>query len=317
MDLDGFTQPRKLTQVTVPRLQEALWASTGSSTVLRYLNETAERIRTFAADIVGTPQAEEGRPPAIPYTFDGSFLRDDITSITYSPSGNSIFYLVAPPDGARGFLSGTAGESQREIFRSLLRELHAKWAAPNGILVTTKASADAPGFAFLVNPQTGVAEPVLTNQTALVASLNPSGSHVVFFSRDGTTPLMRVLSLADESVRHLPLVTLPDEKCVWSQRETNMIFCAVPATIPTGTYPDSWYRGDVFYQDVIWRINTDTAATDLLVAPASASTGIGVDAQDLFLDEDEHYLFFTNRRDGTLWSVRIDTLLADAFPTEE
>jgi hypothetical protein len=93
------------------------------------------------------------------------------------------------------------------------------------------------------------------------------------------------------------LKTLP-EKCIWSEVDVNKIYCAVPKNLPTANYPDDWYKGLVSFDDNLWQIDTLTGETTLLL------NQFGFDIINIFKTKNEDFLFFQNKKDGTLWSLK-------------
>ena len=97
--------------------------------------------------------------------------------------------------------------------------------------------------------------------------------------------------------------TLP-EKCIWSNTDSKIIYCAVPKNFPAGDYPDAWYQGLVNFTDDIWLINTDTMASTLIF-DLEKQANKNLDITDLHLDKNDNFLFFTNKTDMTLWSLNL------------
>ena len=111
---------------------------------------------------------------------------------------------------------------------------------------------------------------------------------------------LKIYDIANKTSNDLGLKSQPD-KCVWSKTNT-AIYCSVPGVIPAGNYPDSWYQGEVSFNDSIWKIDTKTSAFNLLISP-SESLGENIDGINLFLDDKEGNLFFVNKKDSTLWAL--------------
>ena len=97
--------------------------------------------------------------------------------------------------------------------------------------------------------------------------------------------------------------TMP-EKCVWGNAN-DVVYCAAPKSIPLGTYPDSWYQGEVSFNDQIWKIDIKTGNTTMLVDPATVGNGEEIDGTKLALDAGENYLFFVNKKDSYLWELNL------------
>ena len=88
----------------------------------------------------------------------------------------------------------------------------------------------------------------------------------------------------------------------WRKYKVVICNCAVPNNITGNQYPDSWYQGLVSFDDFFLKINTVTGDKTTI---ANSIDGTPVDGTYLFLDKAESLLFFTNKKDSTLWSLDI------------
>jgi rubrerythrin len=120
----------------------------------------------------------------------------------------------------------------------------------------------------------------------------------------GTTleNLIHAFDSKNKIVTDFSLKTLP-EKCVWSQKSKNIVYCAVPQNLPQADYPDAWYQGAVSFQDQIWRLDAATGDVKLMSTLFEANDFI--DATNPILDPTETYLLFTNKNDFQLWGLTL------------
>ncbi len=95
------------------------------------------------------------------------------------------------------------------------------------------------------------------------------------------------------------------DKCVWSKLNPSEVYCAVPTEIPTGIYPDDWYRGNVQFADQIWHLDTVTGEVHIIANLLSLSNEL-IDVINPELDPKENFLYFMNKRDLTLWSLDLN-----------
>jgi hypothetical protein len=79
----------------------------------------------------------------------------------------------------------------------------------------------------------------------------------------------------------------------------------VPKSIDTGSYPDTWYQGEVSFRDQIWKIDLKTGNGTMLVDPITISNGEEIDGTKLMMDDGENYLFFVNKKDSFLWEFSL------------
>src|SRR3989344_3442211 len=129
----------------------------------------------------------------------------------------------------------------------------------------------------------------------------PEEANIYFPASDPNDRALSNLSLniAGNKLSSASSLTLP-EKCAWSKKSKDIIFCALPLAYSPAVYPDDWYKGKISFNDEIVKLNLkDSAIESIEILPS-------VDATNLFLSEDETLLFFTNKKDGSLWRLKIN-----------
>jgi hypothetical protein len=68
--------------------------------------------------------------------------------------------------------------------------------------------------------------------------------------------------------------------------------------------PDSWYQGEIAFSDTLVKIDKEgILPARTLIDPGSQSEKI--DAIRLQLSDDGSMLYFINKRDDTLWQLKI------------
>lgn len=292
-DLTGGSE-RRLTDGTIPAVSEALFA--GNDTVLlRYAKDDGMTIATYAVDV---PEIIEGGD-SVP-AFSGSFLPDNIAAIALDPEGASALSLIKTADGIAASISTPEGENRKTAWVSPLSEWLVQWPSASVAMLTTKASASALGYAYALDPATGKTSKILGDIPGLTANASPDGSKILYSKTENGIVTLSVYDRAARTARQLSLSTFP-EKCLWSL-DNETVYCGVPISAPTGDLPDSWYQGVTSFNDNIWKIQTTTGATSL-VADLAEETGQLFDVVSPFADPDEEWLFFINKKDGTLWQA--------------
>ena len=82
---------------------------------------------------------------------------------------------------------------------------------------------------------------------------------------------------------------------------------------PSGQIPDQWYQGLLSFNDTFWEVNTDTGEITFLADP-KGETGKEFDVIQPVISVNEGYFIFTNKKDGTLWSLRVPKKIAPIEP---
>ena len=281
----------------VKKIEQALWNKDGSKVITRYTGEDNDSIKSYSARLLAKVDDQtEG-------SLQGSFLTDNIKTITKDPDQSKIFYLLQSSAGSTGVISEFDGTKKVQIFDSPLREWLVEWPTPTQIALLTKPSSGIPGFLFLLNTRTGGLTRAISGIRGLTAKVNSIGSLALYSETTSRGLLLKIYSLKNKSLQETSVVTLP-EKCVWSKNDPETLYCAVPTYLPSANYPDDWYKGQISFSDEIWRIDSRTGSGELL-EKLKDYAGKDIDGTDLFMSPKEDYLFFTNKNDFRLWSLRL------------
>jgi hypothetical protein len=272
----------EISNSTIPNIYETFFDSKAQSIMYRYL-ETDKTISSFLATLGAAK---------------GDFLPSNIIDISLSPDKTKFFYLTKTSSGVTGTSVAFGQAKRNQFFSSSYDEWLSQWVTTNSIFLTTKASGQADGYLYTLNTTNGALKKIFGPVAGLTTLANKDGSLVLYSASSTGSPSLGLLDVAHHSTRDLGLTGLP-EKCVWSADNTN-IFCAIPNTLDAGQYPDAWYQGLTSFDDHFIEINTKTFAITKI---DSTSNSTSVDATHLFLDDKEVKLFFTNKKDSTLWGL--------------
>ena len=288
---------KKISDIVIPGTKEAYFTSLGESVVMRYLKQDGETIASFVGSL---PTYTLGGDQA-PEEMEGSFLPDNITSIGVSED-NRMFYITESEDSVSGIVSNYIGSSKIQIFDSPFTEWLVEWPSQSAITVATKASASALGYIYSINPANGDFNKLIGDIPGLTGKLNSKGNLLLYANSDLGLNVMDIDTGYIESLR---IKTLP-EKCVWSGVDSIM-YCAVPKTIDSNfVYPDSWYQGEVSFIDQIWEIDIIAGTEKAILDPISVRGGENMDIVDMKMDSNKEYLFFINKKDSMLWSLKLN-----------
>lgn len=287
----------RVTNTTLPGIYETVWQSGGARFVARYLDAN-DVIKSFSAQIVAAEPAAQQLGK-----LDGVFLADGITSLAAQPDADALFSVTEFGISALGTVTRFDGARPRQVFDMPVREWTTQWVNKDAVALTTKAASGFRGILYFLNPQTGRTEKILGPVSGLLTLSAPKGDAVLYSSSAGRTLETFLFRRKEATSEPFPVITLP-EKCVWRGGNSSTLLCGAPGVVPDGAFPDEWYQGAMFFDDVIWKIDAETGEAALLAVPREFG-GATVDVTNPFLDPDGTYFFFTNKRDGTLWSLKI------------
>lgn len=278
----------RISNITIPAIQNVQWTPSKEYAILSYYTDGS--LRRLYTQYSGTS------------TITSSFLPNNIQEITTSLTDNMIAYTITSPEETTIVTARPNNTGVKTVYSTPIQDLEISVPAANRIALKTKSSAYAPGTLYMLNPSSKQLTRVLAEKEGLDVLWSPDGNNFLTMEtvKEGTQVSLRVVSLKDNKVTSLPFATLP-EKCVWAPSpKTQTLYCAVPSPIPPGTnLPDEWWQGSVSFDDALWRISLDTNTQEQILPPYQ------LDATNLFLSKDESFVFFTNKKDGSLWSLHL------------
>ncbi len=303
---------RQLTNTTVPRIYEAYFGNNGNTVVIRYLFKDPltkqDIIRTEIGDLVLPTSSSTTELGTLEGLTDR--LHDNISEVSISPNGKFLFFLLPVDDGVSGTIVTLDSRNAREVLRNSFGEWLPQMLDNGNVVLTTKPSWDVPGFSYLYNTSERSLSRLVREKNGLTTLGNSAGKRMLYNENvSGNT----VLSMYDEKgfadedsqVTHtapLQLSTLP-EKCTWSGGGVR-IFCAAFADTAQNHIPDDWYQGTVSLRDTFWTIDTDSSDLVYLADPQK-EIGQSFDVMSPFTGGNEKHLFFINKNDFTVWSMRL------------
>lgn len=304
----------KISNTTLPRVYEAHF-SNKDSFLGRFLDDRNEEIiKTYFVSLkentVKTGTSTSTSTPVqiqnTPKMSIGNYLEENIKEVSFSPQRNKIIYSIYENNGGSILISNSNGTNKRKVFSSALREWLLSWSTETNAIISTKPSGFANGFAYTLNTASGEITKLVGNVAGLTILPSPKNPNSFLVGTGGGSVSLSFLKKNTASDDQLLVIsrTLP-EKCVWSNKDSDIVYCAVPANIPTGVYPDDWYQGSTSFNDTIWKINVNTAQTNLVVIPEREVSEI-LDIINLELSNNDSYLTFLNKKDLSLWGYQIE-----------
>ncbi|MDO8493308.1 MAG: hypothetical protein Q7S19_02075 [bacterium] len=301
--------PKKVSNTTITKVYESFFNNTAKSVVIRNINSVGGVQNIYAAieDPTATTSPEVGAEATVG-KLNQSLLPSGILGVVVSPSKTKIFYLTGVGDGVIGTTEdfGTKqGVNKKQVFNSALSEWLIQWPQEDTLFFNTRPSANVPGFLYSQSlTKTGLNK-ILGGLNGLTSNVSPDAKRLIYSESTSGKMKTYLYDLTTRVSSPLYVTTLP-EKCVWGGVAQDFLYCAVPATIPGGDYPDVWYQGIVSFSDELWQVDTKTGNTELLIDKATFDkAGKGIDAENLILSPKEDYLLMTNKKDSSLWQIRL------------
>ena len=299
-DVDLATLKKtKIINKTLPKIYEVYFRADGNAVLLRYLRDDSDTVENLALTL--TPPKATSTDGL--YEVSATLLRGDIESVAVG-AGNALYYSLN--DSGAIASSAFNNIALKTLFSSVFTDWRLSGAG-SSLIIYTKAGSTAPGYAYTLNQTNGNLTKLLGPLNGLAVMADSSGTHIAYsYNNQNGGAGMEAKNLQTGAVIDIPLATIA-EKCVWSGKNRGVIYCGSPVSEIGGNEPDNWYRGVTHFSDRIWRFDTNTEIAQILSEP-KASLNMDIDASDLKLSPNEDYLIFTNKRDLSLWALKLEPL---------
>lgn len=294
----------RLSNTVIPKISEAIFIN-GDTVFLRSSGE--QGIETSLGEIVPPEQVEkpleatdeEVLAASGPGTLETKALERGMLEFAASPSSDAIFYILPYEDGTAGYVARRDGTEERQIWTSSFFGWKASWVGDH-ILLVQKGAYRAPGTAYdlYTNGSTQLRVASVEGLSALESS-----DGKLLFSTAGQDGVGISGIVPSENIIAPPFATLA-EKCVWSSANTNIVYCAVPKTLPEISIPDAWYRGEYHFSDSIWRFDTQSGSVSLVYDPEEDSASLDILNPTISLNDS--YIGFIDANTGEPWVLRIN-----------
>lgn len=295
----------KISNKTIPKVEDALFGSNGNSVIARLLDDDNETIKTYFISLQDkkidpTASATENEE-VVSKEAVVSILEDNIRDIVLSPLKTQVAYLTYTDSGGKITVGSLDGTKKNIIYEDLLRELLLSWPTQSKIVISTKPSGLATGFAWSMNSNGGNLSKIAGGELGLTVLSSPNLEYTLIGiggEKDITLKFKNQITNEDRKVRFFSL----PEKCVWSQNTKKDAYCGIPTTSSTDTFPESWYLGITKFNDNIWKIDEKG---ENLILNKSKYTKESIDIIKPSISSDDKYMIFTNKNDLSLWALWI------------
>ena len=302
--LEDETSERVLQQ-TLLGIHSALWSKDGNSTILRFLKTEEignDTIKTYLLAL------EDNDGVSSTTSSVGKFLPDNLQEVIMSPSNSEKVIYLQKNNGGSFIMSENIvkDEERQQLFASSLNDWLVEWPKEDLILITTKPSYNIDGYSYFVDPETGEMKKVLGEIKGLTTLISPDTTKILYAKSERNLFDLVIYNVETKTETSLGLNTLP-EKCVWSGENSNLLYCAVSNFSDNTNLPDDWYKGKISFSDELWLINTETRKSGILT-PTKGFSGEGIDVVEISLSLNNDYLLFKNKKDCSLWMLKLEVI---------
>lgn len=275
----------RISNVTIPQAFAVHFA--GNDT---YVVESFDENKGIVGHILTTTKNNAGTDTVLPYS---------ILSIVVDSNHDTIYALIRAEEGGSDLLRITlpfdATQTPEALWTSPLTawSLHAT-NNNNQLYLETKPSNGMPGYAYTIDTAQKKLKKIIGDIPGFQGKLSPKGTYLLYTSTNDSHAATYIRS--STKTTQLPQVTFPD-KCAWKSDESSLL-CAFPKALPLSEMPDIWMQGRFSSSDTFAYVDPVTGT----ITPLEITLPGPVDTLDVQLSESA--LIFTNKRDGTLWTIQ-------------
>jgi Tol biopolymer transport system component len=235
-------------------------------------------------------------------------LKDGLASPSWSNIGERIFYFYTDPANGRTGLNSAKpdGSEWKEIARSPVGNPYIA-TVPGGVNVSfwNRPNAFEETALYAVAMTGGEPKRIFDKKYGATYLWSPDGSKLLVSSvneKGGSDIRLGIANQQGGEYHTLQAPTLVS-KAVWS-KDSQTIYYALPLSMPGNVVlPNDYFEKPINTKDSFWKMDTKTGKSDRIIALENISGEH--DSIDLFLDPKEEFLFFTDRRDGRLYRIRL------------
>jgi hypothetical protein len=281
----------RISNTTIPVVYDAIWGNGGNSLVARYLKDDNNTVDTYSLNLKNISSTTET-------TTTGIAMPSGIVDV--SVFGNSIFFLTVGDKSSTGYIEPFDGTKQKLIWSSDLKEVLSQYVNTKTIALTTKPLEGIPGYMYFVDTATGATKSILSKIPGLSTLTSPDATKVLYISLSDAVH-MYLYNISKRTSDPVSPSTFP-EKCVWSNKDADIIYCAVPKDLLQADSLTKWYMGKNSTNDDIWKYDLKNNITSI-VADLSTLAGQEIDVIKPTISANGQYLVFINKIDNSLWSL--------------
>lgn len=283
-DLDGNNE-ETLTNLTILESFDGFWSPLKTKAVIFY--HESGMVKKFVEETAtGTPSR---------------FLPQEVQSFSWSPDGKSMAYLIPQGGQTNLVIADQDNKGGRVVFSTPIPDFTLQWVSKNSILLVSRPSGLAPSLVMRFDVVKRQAEPLLTASRGVVVRPMPDASGFAFSKSSASSQVeaMALYTFKDGRSAPLDIITIA-EKCAFSP-DSQKLYCGVPQGGVRSPSPDEWYKGAVAFSDAIVEIDLKNNQSKTLMENQA-----DVDVISPFVSPDGQYLFFQDKKDGTLWRLTLE-----------
>lgn len=302
------TETSRLTNATIPQIQKALFLNNSDFVVFEYLNDMnlseislVEIIRpkNTRNDKNSTSTPEIKNDEVEFYPIEKTVLGQQIMNVL--TSNGLIFYSKeAANRKLEGFVvDPKTPKNAKSIFSLNFKYLNIFWKDKNNLLLGTKPSEAGDNYLFNYNVDTKNKTKIDEFGKFFTFKPNGAGDLILYSEVSGDNIGVFAQNLITKDYYNLDLSSTAGDKCVWSNVETGVVYCAIPKEPIKSKNLLAWYKGEVSFVDDLYRVDIFGGTSNKIALDGN------FDVTEPMLSETGEFFVFINKKDLSLWSLDI------------
>jgi len=294
--------PQKISNATIQKIYNTLFSTNKNQFVYQNLTFDNEKIITSFAKLVFSTSTG--------VVLEKNTISSAVTDFVYNKNSNKLVYSVKQ-DGVSAIYTSNLDRTNEKLVTTVpFTEFILDPLTSTEVVLTTKASQTIPGYAYILNTTTGSLNKILGNIPGLLVKVSPDKKFYLYSQSEQTRPSIRSYNTSTQKTNLGTIDTIP-EKCVFSQKDTNEVYCFGSLVYQSAQYPDDWYKGKVFNSDSLFKINL--ANNFISVIYSFEADKLTFDVINPQLTTNDSFMVFQSKYDLTLWSLDLDRITNEVF----
>ncbi|MEN9921436.1 MAG: hypothetical protein RLZZ517_414 [Candidatus Parcubacteria bacterium] len=294
-DVFEFLQaPQKISNITKPKIYYTQFSSNKDQYVFSIPSQDYEQIQTTYAKLSFSTTTG--------VSIVENQLSNTISDFVLNKDSNKLIYSFKQNGSSSLYISNLDRTGEKLIKVLPFNEFLIEAINTTDVLITTKASFVSPGYSYILNTSTGAFNKILGNINGLTVKVSPDEKYYIYSQSEQNRPSVRLYNKTIGTTNLITLDTIPSEKCVYSKKEL-FAYCFGSIIYKAGEYPDDWYKGKLFNQENLYKVNLTNGQVSAIYN--FGTDNLTLDAQNVQITNKDEFIIFQNKYDLTLWSLNL------------
>lgn len=299
--------PQKVSNITIQKIYNTIFTNNRNEFLTQTLSFNNEQIKTTFTKNIPATISTSTNEIIEEQKLEQSDISTVVSDFLYIPNLDKIVYSIKRTDGSDIYISDTQRTSETGLTNTPLKEFTLEYINDTHALLQTSASANSVGYAYTLNLTSGALTKIIGNIPGLLVKISPNLEYFLYSQSDASRPVLRALNINDGTVRRINLDTIP-EKCVFSKVSDEELYCFGSLRYKSAAYPDDWYKGKVFNNENLYKINLANGLTEVVYVFSEDEVVTNFDVLKPQITNEDSMIIFQNKVDLTLWSLNLKNL---------